>query len=224
MSITYICDCCKNPIKRELDRCTLQLCFPGLNKKEVKHACKECYAQYVAPAITGKFALQNLSSESSIGEDVTALNEAVTDDYISNDWDKPRVTKDSKYFTPRACRSLHREIIAGARPNVLGEKYKIPYQTIRTYANSFLDEKAPFTPQVSEEILLDAIETYGTKLINVRTLIATCTWPFNKIADETGIPVETILLYWYNLPWFVENQSLMRDIKEEVTDGEDSDN
>lgn len=216
MSISYTCDCCKKTIKNAAERCSIQINFPALEKKELRHACRSCYAQYVHPALMGElFKSEPLISEEedNLEDNNSALN------YRPCKWDAPRVIKQSKYFTPRVCCSLHREIIAGAKPQVLGEKYKIPYQTVRVYANDLLDEEYSFIPPVAESLLKTAIETYGKKLIEIRALLATCHWHFNAIADEVGVPVETVLLYWYNLPWFVENQELITSIRGDELDG-----
>lgn len=226
MSCHYTCDVCNKNITASIARINIAIQKSGEQTKTIKHACNSCYVKYLQPLLNGNLAIMQETMKKDSGQAVETpliITEPIKEEIVEEikehvltpeviptagekgvaAFNKPQVSRKSKYFTEEKCFDIHRMILIGAKPMAIGRCFGVEYQLMRTYANNFDKSVADdYKPTNSVSELERICNTYGKKLSTVRVLIATCTWSMSDVANETDIPERDIIMYYEDIPWF----------------------
>lgn len=227
MSCYYVCDVCNKNITASIARVNIAIQKSGEQTKTIKHACNSCYVKHLQPLLNGKLAIIEEQKESATNTTQNVVQDVVKGDVKEEQskdtenveektfeeslaelpkFDRPQVTRRSKYFTEKNCFNFHRMILIGAKPIAIAKSFGIEYQMIRNYANSFDKSVAEGYQPINPVSELERIcKNFKKQLPKVKALIATCTWSTKDIADETDIPERDIIIYFEDIPWFEDN-------------------
>lgn len=227
MSCYYVCDVCNKNITASIARVNIAIQKSGEQAKMIKHACNSCYVKHLQPLLNGKLAIIEEQKESATNTTQNVVQDVVKGDVKEEQskdtenveektfeeslaelpkFDRPQVTRRSKYFTEKNCFNFHRMILIGAKPIAIAKSFGIEYQMIRIYANSFDKSVAEGYQPINPVSELERIcKNFKKQLPKVKALTATCTWSTKDIADETDIPERDIIIYFEDIPWFENN-------------------
>lgn len=239
MSCYYVCDVCNKNITASIARVNIAIQKSGEQTKTIKHACNSCYVKHLQPLLNGKLAIIEDQKESATNTTQNVVQDVVKGDVKEEEerskdtenveektfeeslaelpkFDRPQVTRRSKYFTEKNCFNFHRMILIGAKPIAIAKSFGIEYQMIRNYANSFDKSVAEGYQPINPVSELERIcKDFKKQLPKVRALTATCTWSTKDIAGETDIPERDIIIYFEDIPWFENNFFSKVTIEEE---------
>lgn len=237
MSCYYVCDVCNKNITASIARVNIAIQKSGEQAKTIKHACNSCYVKHLQPLLNGKLAIIEDQKESATNTTQNVVQDVVKGDVKEEQskdtenveektfeeslaelpkFDRPQVTRRSKYFTEKNCFNFHRMILIGAKPIAIAKSFGIEYQMIRNYANSFDKSVAEGYQPINPVSELERIcKDFKKQLPKVRALTATCTWSTKDIAGETDIPERDIIIYFEDIPWFENNFFSKVTIEEE---------
>lgn len=237
MSCYYVCDVCNKNITASIARVNIAIQKSGEQAKTIKHACNSCYVKHLQPLLNGKLAIIEDQKESATNTTQNVVQDVVKGDVKEEQskdtenveektfeeslaelpkFDRPQVTRRSKYFTEKNCFNFHRMILIGAKPIAIAKSFGIEYQMIRNYANSFDKSVAEGYQPINPVSELERIcKDFKKQLPKVKALTATCTWSTKDIADETDIPERDIIIYFEDIPWFENNFFSKITIEEE---------
>ena len=237
MSCYYVCDVCNKNITASIARVNIAIQKSGEQTKMIKHACNSCYVKHLQPLLNGKLAIIEEQKESATNTTQNVVQDVVKGDVKEEQskdtenveektfeeslaelpkFDRPQVTRRSKYFTEKNCFNFHRMILIGAKPIAIAKSFGIEYQMIRNYANSFDKSVAEGYQPINPVSELERIcKDFKKQLPKVKALTATCTWSTKDIADETDIPERDIIIYFEDIPWFENNFFSKVTIEEE---------
>lgn len=242
MSCYYVCDVCNKNITASIARVNIAIQKSGEQAKMIKHACNSCYVKHLQPLLNGNLTIieeqKALAAKASqsivqdvVKDEVKSEQNVVTDNVEEKTFedslaglpkfDRPQVTRRSKYFTEKNCFNFHRMILIGAKPMAIAKSFGIEYQIIRNYANNFDKSVAEGYQPINPVSELERIcKDFKKQLPKVKALTATCTWSTKDIAGETDIPERDIIMYYEDIPWF-EKEFFNKDSNiEEETDDE----
>ena len=237
MSCYYVCDVCNKNITASIARVNIAIQKSGEQTKTIKHACNSCYVKHLQPLLNGKLAIIEDQKESATNTTQNVVQDVVKGDVKEEQskdtenveektfeeslaelpkFDRPQVTRRSKYFTEKNCFNFHRMILIGAKPIAIAKSFGIEYQMIRNYANSFDKSVAEGYQPINPVSELERIcKDFKKQLPKVKALTATCTWSTKDIAGETDIPERDIIIYFEDIPWFENNFFSKVTIEEE---------
>lgn len=237
MSCYYVCDVCNKNITASIARVNIAIQKSGEQTKMIKHACNSCYVKHLQPLLNGKLAIIEDQKESATNTTQNVVQDVVKGDVKEEQskdtenveektfeeslaelpkFDRPQVTRRSKYFTEKNCFNFHRMILIGAKPIAIAKSFGIEYQMIRNYANSFDKSVAEGYQPINPVSELERIcKDFKKQLPKVKALTATCTWSTKDIAGETDIPERDIIIYFEDIPWFENNFFSKVTIEEE---------
>ena len=237
MSCYYVCDVCNKNITASIARVNIAIQKSGEQTKMIKHACNSCYVKHLQPLLNGKLAIIEEQKESATNTTQNVVQDVVKGDVKEEQskdtenveektfeeslaelpkFDRPQVTRRSKYFTEKNCFNFHRMILIGAKPIAIAKSFGIEYQMIRNYANSFDKSVAEGYQPINPVSELERIcKDFKKQLPKVKALTATCTWSTKDIAGETDIPERDIIIYFEDIPWFENNFFSKVTIEEE---------
>ena len=237
MSCYYVCDVCNKNITASIARVNIAIQKSGEQTKTIKHACNSCYVKHLQPLLNGKLAIIEEQKESATNTTQNVVQDVIKGDVKEEQskdtenveektfeeslaelpkFDRPQVTRRSKYFTEKNCFNFHRMILIGAKPIAIAKSFGIEYQMIRNYANSFDKSVAEGYQPINPVSELERIcKDFKKQLPKVKALTATCTWSTEDIADETDIPERDIIIYFEDIPWFENNFFSKVTIEEE---------
>lgn len=237
MSCYYVCDVCNKNITASIARVNIAIQKSGEQTKTIKHACNSCYVKHLQPLLNGKLAIIEDQKESATNTTQNVVQDVVKGDVKEEQskdtenveektfeeslaelpkFDRPQVTRRSKYFTEKNCFNFHRMILIGAKPIAIAKSFGIEYQMIRNYANSFDKSVAEGYQPINPVSELERIcKDFKKQLPKVKALTATCTWSTKDIAGETDIPERDIIIYFEDIPWFENNFFSKITIEEE---------
>lgn len=237
MSCYYVCDVCNKNITASIARVNIAIQKSGEQAKTIKHACNSCYVKHLQPLLNGKLAIIEDQKESATNTTQNVVQDVVKGDVKEEQskdtenveektfeeslaelpkFDRPQVTRRSKYFTEKNCFNFHRMILIGAKPIAIAKSFGIEYQMIRNYANSFDKSVAEGYQPINPVSELERIcKDFKKQLPKVKALTATCTWSTKDIAGETDIPERDIIIYFEDIPWFENNFFSKVTIEEE---------
>lgn len=237
MSCYYVCDVCNKNITASIARVNIAIQKSGEQTKTIKHACNSCYVKHLQPLLNGKLAIIEEQKESATNTTQNVVQDVVKGDVKEEQskdtenveektfeeslaelpkFDRPQVTRRSKYFTEKNCFNFHRMILIGAKPIAIAKSFGIEYQMIRNYANSFDKSVAEGYQPINPVSELERIcKDFKKQLPKVKALTATCTWSTKDIAGETDIPERDIIIYFEDIPWFENNFFSKVTIEEE---------
>ena len=210
MSIKFYCDICKKEIKKSTERVTITIQeYDGGEKKCIKHACPTCFTHKVKDLF--KEVKETKSTEEALTEHYGTLKkDTVHNDIIINlesvgerEFNKPRIKGISKYFTLHSCYYIHRFNLLGSKVIKISERVRIPYQSVKNYVSELeLNIDGSYLPETEFKDLVKIEERIKNDIPKIKALLATCTWSFKDVADETNHPVEDIETFFRDLPWF----------------------
>lgn len=237
MSCYYVCDVCNKNITASIARVNIAIQKSGEQTKMIKHACNSCYVKHLQPLLNGKLTIIEEQKESATNTTQNVVQDVVKGDVKEEQskdtenveektfeeslaelpkFDRPQVTRRSKYFTEKNCFNFHRMILIGAKPIAIAKSFGIEYQMIRNYANSFDKSVAEGYQPINPVSELERIcKDFKKQLPKVKALTATCTWSTKDIAGETDIPEKDIIIYFEDIPWFENNFFSKVTIEEE---------
>lgn len=237
MSCYYVCDVCNKNITASIARVNIAIQKSGEQTKTIKHACNSCYVKHLQPLLNGKLTIIEDQKESATNTTQNVVQDVVKGDVKEEQskdtenveektfeeslaelpkFDRPQVTRRSKYFTEKNCFNFHRMILIGAKPIAIAKSFGIEYQMIRNYANSFDKSVAEGYQPINPVSELERIcKDFKKQLPKVKALTATCTWSTKDIAGETDIPERDIIIYFEDIPWFENNFFSKVTIEEE---------
>lgn len=237
MSCYYVCDVCNKNITASIARVNIAIQKSGEQAKTIKHACNSCYVKHLQPLLNGKLAIIEDQKESATNTTQNLVQDVVKGDVKEEQskdtenveektfeeslaelpkFNRPQVTRRSKYFTEKNCFNFHRMILIGAKPIAIAKSFGIEYQMIRNYTNSFDKSVAEGYQPINPVSELERIcKDFKKQLPKVKALTATCTWSTKDIAGETDIPERDIIIYFEDIPWFENNFFSKVTIEEE---------
>ena len=237
MSCYYVCDVCNKNITASIARVNIAIQKSGEQTKMIKHACNSCYVKHLQPLLNGKLAIIEEQKESATNTTQNVVQDVIKGDVKEEQskdtenveektfeeslaelpkFERPQVTRRSKYFTEKNCFNFHRMILIGAKPIAIAKSFGIEYQMIRNYANSFDKSVAEGYQPINPVSELERIcKDFKKQLPKVKALTATCAWSTKDIADETDIPERDIIIYFEDIPWFENNFFSKVTIEEE---------
>ena len=204
MSITYVCDCCKKPIRFPNQRIAVQLKRVAKGDTFTYHACAGCYSDLVQPLFTGDLydRIYNSKDKEEVSEPII-LEESEELPVIVptvDDFNKPLVNRYSQYFTQANCYHIHRLFLLNTKLTVMSNKLGIPYQTLKNYRDKF-DKSVAEKYKPEDVSQADEIIQRFSKVIPTYLSLFQALWSVEDVAEETGSGISNIQYFYELIPY-----------------------